>query len=307
MENRINDYINIVSEYNRSDNNIKIKENEPLCLHSTFKIGGNARIFAVPQSIDALIFLMETANKLDVRAYIVGNGSNILFDDAGFDGVVISTSGLNSIVVEGDIITAECGAMLSACAVKAKDAGLSGMECLFGIPGSVGGAVFMNAGAYGGEMKDIVIETTYLDVNDFTLHTVKGDDHEFGYRQSIFKSNRGIILNTSMKLKPADKNVICAAMDDYKERRITKQPLEFPSAGSTFKRYPGRYTGQMIEESGLKGRSIGGAQVSEKHAGFVINRENASSKDVLELIETIKQTIRENYGIDIETEVIYVK
>ena len=307
MENRINDYINIVSEYNRSDNNIKIKENEPLCLHSTFKIGGNARIFAVPQSIDALIFLMETAKKLDVRAYIVGNGSNILFDDAGFDGVVISTSGLNSIVVEGDIITAECGAMLSACAVKAKDAGLSGMECLFGIPGSVGGAVFMNAGAYGGEMKDIVIETTYLDVNDFTLHTVKGDDHEFGYRQSIFKSNRGIILNTSMKLKPADKNVICAAMDDYKERRITKQPLEFPSAGSTFKRYPGRYTGQMIEESGLKGRSIGGAQVSEKHAGFVINRENASSKDVLELIETIKQTIRENYGIDIETEVIYVK
>ena len=307
MENRINDYINIVSEYNRSDNNIKIKENEPLCLHSTFKIGGNARIFAVPQSIDALIFLMETAKKLDVRAYIVGNGSNILFDDAGFDGVVISTSGLNSIVVEGDIITAECGAMLSACAVKAKDAGLSGMECLFGIPGSVGGAVFMNAGAYGGEMKDIVIETTYLDVNDFTLHTVKGDDHEFGYRQSIFKSNGGIILNTSMKLKPADKNVICAAMDDYKERRITKQPLEFPSAGSTFKRYPGRYTGQMIEESGLKGRSIGGAQVSEKHAGFVINRENASSKDVLELIETIKQTIRENYGIDIETEVIYVK
>ncbi len=299
--------ISSVNEYNGCDNKIDYKENEPLSGHCTFKIGGCARLFMIPKSVDALIFILNEAKKLSLRTYVIGNGSNILFSDAGFDGVIISTEGMNSIRVDGTKLYAECGAMLSSCGIRAKNESLSGMECLFGIPGTIGGAVFMNAGAYDGEIRDVVVKTTYLDPETMKIKTVEGDDHKFGYRHSVFKENGGIILSAELQLKEGNIEEITAVMDDYKKRRVDKQPLEFPSAGSTFKRYPGRYTGQMIDECGLKGCAIGGAQVSEKHAGFVINRNCATSKDVCELVEHIKHVIHEAYDIDIETEIIYVE
>ena len=299
--------ISSVNEYNGCDNKIDYKENEPLSGHCTFKIGGFARLFVIPKNTDALIFILNEAKKLSLRTYVIGNGSNILFSDAGFDGVIISTEGMNSIRVDGTKLYAECGAMLSSCGIRAKNESLTGMECLFGIPGTIGGAVFMNAGAYGGEIRDVVVKTTYLDPETMEIKTVEGEDHKFGYRHSLFKENGGIILSAELQLKEGNIKDITAAMEDYKKRRVDKQPLEFPSAGSTFKRYPGRYTGQMIDECGLKGYTVGGAQVSEKHAGFVINRDCASSEDVCELVEHIKHVIRDAYGIDIETEIIYVE
>ncbi len=307
MTDNISLLLTAIDEYNNGDAKIDVKVNESLGLHSTFRIGGPAAVYAIPADVDSLTCLLSLVKEYKVRSYVIGKGSNILFDDAGFDGVVISTSGLNKVSLEGDILTAECGASLSACAVLAKENAKSGFECLFGIPGSVGGAVYMNAGAYGGEIKDVAVKTWYLDTVTHEICEISGDAHEFGYRESIFKKIPSIILKTEFKLKDREKTLIQADMDDYKARRIDKQPLEYPSAGSTFKRYPGRYTGQMIDESGLKGYSVGGAQVSEKHAGFVINTGNATSADVLALIQHIKDTIRKNYGIDIETEVIYVK
>lgn len=288
-------------------NTVNFKEAEMLSLHSSFKIGGCADLYALPRNAEELVFLISSARSFSVRYFILGHGSNLLFDDAGFRGIVISTEAMNSVVIEGNEMTADCGAMLTSCAVMAKEASLSGMECLYGIPGSIGGAVYMNAGAYGGEMRDIVVSTTYLDPESLEVRTIVGDEHSFGYRESIFRENDGIILSTKMVLKTEDKDEISQRMTEYKRLRIEKQPLEYPSAGSTFKRYPGRYTAQMIDEAGLKGFSVGGAQVSEKHAGFVINKGNATSKDVCELIEHIKREIKKLHGIDIETEVIMVK
>jgi len=296
-----------ITQYNNGKKLITLKENELLSRHSSFKIGGPARIFAIPTTYESLIFLLKTATELNVRYYILGNGSNILFDDDGFNGLVISSSAFNKIEINENKLSVGCGAMLTACAVKAKEASLTGMECLFGIPGTIGGAVYMNAGAYGTEMCDITAKTKYIDLETMTLCEVEGDNHKFGYRHSIFKEIKAFILESELVLEKGNLNDISSAMDDYKQRRIFKQPLEYPSAGSTFKRYPGRYTGQMIDELGLKGRSVGGAQVSEKHAGFIINKGCATCNDVLTLIEIVKSEIRKAYGIEIETEVIYVK
>lgn len=289
------------------ENDIILKENEKLSAHSTFKIGGPAGLYAVPQSEKALAWLVGEVKACNVRMFVLGHGSNLLFDDDGFDGVVVSTEAFNKVSVDGEVITAESGAMLTYCAATARDAGLSGMECLFGIPGSIGGAVYMNAGAYGGEMSDIVVKTTYLDLADMAVKEISSEEHGFGYRKSVFCDNNAIILRTVLKLKSDSIDAINERMNEYKRLRIEKQPLEYPSAGSTFKRYPGRYTAQMIDEAGLKGCAVGGAQVSEKHAGFVINKGGATCKDVLDLISVIKCKIRELHGIEIETEVIYVK
>ena len=287
--------------------NINFKENEPLSNHSSFKIGGNADIYAMPKNADELIYILKSASSLSVRYFILGHGSNLLFDDDGYRGVVISSEAMNSVKIEDSKMTAECGALLTSCAVMAKDASLSGMECLYGIPGSIGGAVFMNAGAYGSEMRDIVTSVTFLDTESMEIVSISGNECEFGYRESVFTKNKGIVLSVTLDLKSDSIEDISARMTDYKHRRLDKQPLEYPSAGSTFKRYPGRYTAQMIDEAGLKGYTVGGAQVSEKHAGFVINKGNATSKDVCDLICHIKTEIKRLHGIDIETEVIKVK
>ena len=227
MSSNIELLLSCIDSYNNGEFKIKVKENETLKHHCSFRIGGNARVFAVPCDVEALIFLLREASSLNVRTYILGNGSNILFDDNGFDGVIISSSAFNKIIIDGTTIKAESGAMLSACALKAKENGLSGMECLFGIPGTIGGAVYMNAGAYGGEMSDITVKTRYIDLDTLTLSEVIGNEHCFGYRHSIFKDINAFILDTEMELKVGSVSEISLLMDDFKQRRILKQPLEF--------------------------------------------------------------------------------
>ena len=286
---------------------IQWRKNEPMSRHTTFRIGGSATLYAVCGSAESILYLTGECRKQNIRYTVLGNGSNVLFSDEGFDGIVITTTGMNRIEIRGNSIYAEAGASLTAVSRAARDASLTDMEFANGIPGSIGGAVFMNAGAYDGEMKNIVAESTYLDTADGSLHTISGEAHGFGYRESIYRDHsEWIILSAVLTLTPGNKDAITAKMEDFMERRVSKQPLEYPSAGSVFKRYPGRYTAQMIDESGLKGVSVGGAQVSEKHAGFIINKGGATSRDVTELIEKIQNTIYEKYGIHIETELIRI-
>lgn len=289
------------------DNTLNFKQNERLATHCTFRIGGLADIFAEPHNVSELIFLINSARELGIKYCILGHGSNVLFDDGGYRGLVISTEKMNKVCLEGNDIFAECGALLTGCSIVAQNAELSGMECLYGIPGSIGGAVFMNAGAYGGDMSDIVTESVYLDTKTLKVETVRGKEHCFGYRTSIFRENRGIVLSTRMSLKSDSREAVSERMSEYKRRRIEKQPLEYPSAGSVFKRYPGTYTAQLIDEAGLKGAQIGGARVSDKHAGFIVNVGNASAADVRALIKKIQSVIREKHGFDIETEIVEIK
>lgn len=284
---------------------VEWKTNELMSRHTTFRIGGSAALYAKCKTVDALTMLTNACRDENIPTIPLGNGSNVLFADEGFSGVVLSMSALDTITVSENTIEAGAGASLSAVAKAARDAALTGMEFAYGIPGSCGGAVFMNAGAYDGEMKNIVLESTYLDTTDGTLHTLRGDEHAFGYRDSIYRHHPAwILVLVKLSLAPGDKAAIGAKMEDFMARRTAKQPLEYPSAGSVFKRYPGRYTGQMIEEAGLKGTMVGGAQVSEKHAGFIINKGGATSADVLALIEKIRQTLHDKYGIWIECELI---
>lgn len=286
---------------------IEWRKNEPMSRHTTFRIGGSAVLYAVCKNVDALAMLAGECCAREIPWLVLGNGSNVLFADEGFHGVVISTTGLDHVVIEENTVTVEAGANLTAVSKLARDASLTGMEFAHGIPGSCGGAVFMNAGAYDGEMKNIVTESTYLDTADGTLHTITAEEHCFGYRESIYRSHpEWIIVSARFALTPGNKEEITAKMDDFMNRRISKQPLEYPSAGSVFKRYPGRYTAQMIDEAGLKGVSVGGAQVSEKHAGFIINTGGATCADVTELIRRIQEKIHGQFGICIECELIRI-
>lgn len=297
----------LAEAYNKDENKIEIRQNEPMSRHTSFRIGGFAALYLIPQNVGALIDLCGMIRETGVRYYIIGNGSNLLFDDNGFDGAVVSMSALTDIRAEENLVTAEAGAQLMNVCKKSRDVGLAGLEFAYGIPGSVGGAVYMNAGAYGGETAHVLKESTYLDPSDLTVHTISVSEHNYGYRESIYKHSNFIILSAVFELHEGNTEEIGAMMNDYMNRRITKQPLDYPSAGSVFKRYPGRYTGQMIEEAGLKGYTIGGAQVSEKHAGFIINRGGATAADVLALIEHIKHVILEQFGCALECEMIYVK
>jgi len=298
----------LLKEYNDGHENvITIKYNEPMSRHTTFRIGGPADLYLIPKNQEALIHLCNMLRSTESRAFFLGNGSNVLFDDEGFRGAVVSLGGLCGIRVDGNTITADSGALLSAVCKNAKEYSLTGLEFAYGIPGSVGGAVYMNAGAYNGEISHVLTESTYLDLDDGTVHTIDLNSHNFGYRESIYKRSHFVILSASFKLKEGNKDEIGEVMNDFMNRRVTKQPLEYPSAGSVFKRYPGRFTGQMIDECGLKGFSIGGAAVSEKHAGFIINKGGATASDVRSLIEHIKKSVFDKFGCAIECEVIYVK
>ena len=286
---------------------LSVFPDEPMSLHTSFRIGGPAGLYLVPKDRDTLIRVLTAAREREVRTYILGNGSNVLFDDAGFDGAVVSLSGLDSINVEPDgAVTAGAGASLSAVCKTARDASLSGLEFAYGIPGSVGGAVVMNAGAYGGEIKDVLLLSEYLDPGTMEIRSVPLKDHAYGYRDSVYRHTDRIVLSASFRLKPGRQEDIAAAMSDYASRRVSKQPLEFPSAGSVFKRPEGHFVGQMVEESGLKGFRIGGAEVSEKHAGFIVNRGGATCRDVLALVEHIRENVRKNYGVELECEIIHV-
>ena len=280
---------------------------EMLSSHTTFRIGGDASLFVSPADEDQLIGVISYLEKNGIRYFLLGKGSNVLFDDAGYDGAVVSTSKLDKISVCGNEITAQCGASFTYLASVAAGNSLSGLEFAYGIPGSVGGAVFMIAGAYGSETAAVMKSSRYLDISDCTVKTLPLEEHLFGYRDSVFRHRRCIHLSSVFALQAGDKAQIRAYMNELMQRRRDKQPLEYPSAGSVFKRYPGRYTAQMIDEAGLRGLSVGGAQVSEKHAGFIVNKGNATSSDVIALVGKVREAIRDKYGIEIECEIIHAK
>lgn len=287
---------------------IQYKINEPMSDHTTFRIGGCADVYATPESEELLIRAVQIAREENVRYYVMGRGSNLLFSDDGYRGVVISTLELRNISVCGNTVICGCGASLNSIAVAARDASLEGLAFAYGIPGLVGGAVFMNAGAYGGQISDVLVKSTYFDPATGNIGTFTGAEHKFGYRESVYKENpRLVILCAEFKLENGDRHKITADMEDYMGRRRSKQPLEYPSAGSVFKRPVGHFAGRLIEESGLKGKKIGGATVSEKHAGFIVNAGGATAKDVLELIDFIKSEVRKNYSVELTCEVIFVE
>lgn len=284
------------------ENKIQYVKEKNASEFTTFKIGG--KCFTVyPENEDEFISVISFCEDNGVKYIVIGCGSNVLFSDEGYNGAVIMTQKLSKISVTDKIITAECGAQLAAVCKSAYKNGLAGLEFAYGIPGSVGGAVFMNAGAYGGEIKDVTVKVRVYSTKEKRIMEFDNETCGFGYRTSAFQTGEYIILSAEFELTEADKVEIKARMDDFIGRRKSKQPLNYPSAGSAFKRYPGRYTGQIIEEAGLKGYTVGGAQVSEKHAGFIINKGGATADDVIKLIEHIKSVIKEREGIEIETEV----
>ncbi len=288
-----------------NEQSISYKQNEAMKNHTSFKIGGECDCFVVPQNIDELKAVICKVKELNIPYFILGKGSNLLVSDRGIDGTVISMSGLIGITVKGDEITAFAGETVAALCMAAYDNGLSGLEFAYGIPGSVGGGLYMNAGAYGGEFSNVVCEAEYLDKNGEVIK-VNLSDMQLGYRTSIFKQNGGIILSVTFKLTKGDKCGIKEKMDDFLNRRKTKQPLQYGSAGSTFKRPTGYFAGALIEQNGLKGYSVGGAMVSEKHAGFVINYNNATADDVKRLMVHIQKTVKANNGVDLEPEIIFI-
>lgn len=281
----------------------QIFEDEPLSRHTSFKTGGNATFLVMPETADQISELLKSLK--DVRHMIIGNGSNLLFPDDGYDGVVIALGhNFSKITVEGETITAQSGALLSKIANVAADNGLGGFEFASGIPGSLGGAVYMNAGAYGREIKDVVVSSLCVDKNG-TLLTV--EDHKFSYRHSLLSDTELVVLSSTMKLYTRDIKEIRAEMNELNKRRRDKQPLEFPSAGSTFKRPDGHFAGKLIQDAGLMGYKIGGAMVSDKHAGFVINYDNATTADILNLIGHIQKTVYQKFGVKLEPEVKIIK
>lgn len=279
-------------------------ENEPMSAHTSFKIGGPARLIVYPKSVDDISKLVKACKELDIRYMAVGNGSNLLVDDNGIDACIIMLGADFAEVklVDDTTIFAQAGASLMKVCRFALEHELSGLEFAYGIPGSCGGAAFMNAGAYGGEMKDVLRKCEHVDSNG-ELGVLEGDCIDLSYRHSAYYNNNSIVTGLYMKLTKGNKADIKAKMDDLIGRRKDKQPLEYPSAGSTFKRPEGYYAGALIEECGLKGKSVGGAQVSEKHAGFVINKGGASCKDVLDLCKLVHDTVYKEKGVHMDMEI----
>nr|MBQ4319312.1 UDP-N-acetylmuramate dehydrogenase [Clostridia bacterium] len=288
------------------ENNIYFEQNKSLAECSTFRIGGKVKAAVYPESDDAFKTVLGILSNSDVRHIVFGNCSNVLFDDRGYDGIIVFTAKMSSVKIDGTTVIADAGVPFTQLAAAAQRESLTGLEFAYGIPGTVGGAVFMNAGAYDGETSGVLEWTEYCDPKTGSINRIENAAHDFSYRHSIFMENGCIILRSAFALKKGDRSEIKSKMDGFMTARRDKQPLEYPSAGSTFKRYPGYFTAKLIDEAGLKGFSVGGAQVSEKHAGFIINKGNATSADVMSLIDVITEKIRENHGITIEREVRYL-
>ncbi|MBR5451915.1 MAG: UDP-N-acetylmuramate dehydrogenase [Clostridia bacterium] len=288
-----------------SNEKIEYSENEAMCRHTTFGIGGNADVFVMPENPLQLARVLCLAKKCDVPYLVIGNGSNLLVSDKGIEGAVIKVGDWNDISHNSETVTCSAGVKLANLCKYCEEQSLQGLEFGYGIPGTVGGALYMNAGAYGGEIKDVV-ESAECITDSGEIVTVSAEDMSLGYRTSVFKKNKNIITSVTFRLAKGNKTEIRAKMDDFMTRRVTKQPLDAKSAGSTFKRPAGNFAGTLIESCGLKGFSIGGAKVSEKHAGFVINKGNATCSDVLRLISHIEQTVSLKTGYALEPEVIFV-
>ena len=286
-----------------SDN---VYRNEPMKRHTTFRIGGPADYYLCPHSAKEIQKVVEICREEKLPYFILGNGSNLLVSDQGYRGVVIQLwKNVSDIRVEGCLIHAKAGASLAKIAAEALEEGLTGMEFAAGIPGTLGGAVVMNAWAYGGEMKDILKEVLVMDQQG-RIFTLEKKDLKLGYRTSAVKEKGYIVLAAVLELRPGDREEIRKLMEDLKQKRVEKQPLDLPSAGSTFKRPEGYFAGKLIMDAGLRGFSVGGAQVSEKHCGFVVNTGGASASDVLTLIREVQKRVREKFGVELETEVKFL-
>ena len=289
---------------------LKYVEDEPMAKHISFRVGGAAKRMAFPENAEQLVLLMNFALSCGARALVIGNGTNLLVPDEGLDRLVIDVSdGMTRIADGGQAneITAQCGASLARIAEYARKKGLSGLEFAHGIPGTLGGAVCMNAGAYGGEIKDVVASVTLLDP-EAGIRTLKGEEMQFSYRRSLLSEHpEYVVLSATFRLERGDSETIGARMRELMAKRKASQPLEFPSAGSTFKRPEGHYAGPLIEGCGLKGRRVGGAEVSTKHAGFIVNTGGATCADVLALIEKVQKTVYDARGAMLEPEVKIVR
>lgn len=281
----------------------QVKTEEPMKNHTTFRVGGPAEFFVMPRTAEEVKKVIDLCRRESFPYYIIGNGSNLLVSDQGYRGVVLQIyKEMSCIEIEENVIVAQAGALLSAIANKALENGLTGFEFAAGIPGTLGGACVMNAGAYGGEMKDVLEEVTVLTEEGEVLIIPK-ENLELGYRTSIIARKGYIVLEARIQLREGEKEAIKSLMEELKDKRVSKQPLEYPSAGSTFKRPEGYFAGKLIQDAGLRGFSVGGAQVSEKHCGFVINRENATAADVAELMRQVSARVEEEFGVKLEPEV----
>lgn len=296
-----------IEEIYNKHSDIEYKLDEPLKNHTSFKVGGAVRAMFFPSSSTAVTQLIDILSHNNITPFVMGNGSNILASDSEHELVVVNMTKLDGFCKTADTeITAGAGALLSKIAVFARDEGLSGFEFAHGIPGTLGGAVVMNAGAYGGEMKDVIGATTAYNSKS-GLYTLTMSEHEFAYRQSKFSGSDDVILSSVISLQKGDKEIISRKMDDLSAQRTEKQPLNLPSAGSTFKRPKEAYAAALVEQSGLKGFAIGGAKVSEKHAGFIVNYNNASFDDVMSVIEYVREAVFKQFGVELELEVKIIR
>lgn len=294
---------NIILDIQNKLPSLSLKLDEPMSLHTSFGIGGKVKLMAMPSSITELKNLCYILKEYKIEPYIIGRGSNLLVSDEYHDKIFINTTGIKEIeVLEGAGIVASAGANLSNLAVVAKNSSLTGLEFAHGIPGTVGGAIYMNAGAYGGEISDDLVSVTFLD-EDYNVVMKSKEDLDFSYRHSIFGEKKWLILEAMWKLETANKEDIAEKMRTYAEKRTSSQPLNYPSAGSTFKRPKDGFAAAMIDQSGLKGLRVGGAEVSTKHAGFVVNVDKASFSDVIELMEQIIKKVQADHGVNLEAEV----
>ncbi len=281
---------------------VELHFDEPMGQYLYTQLGGPADVFAFPKTVEEVQRIVSSSKQHDLPLTLLGNGSNLIIRDGGIRGIVMSLAHLNAIYVEGDEVTAASGATIIDTSYYALEQSLSGLEFACGIPGTVGGAVFMNAGAYGGEVKDCLASVTVMTETGDVMD-VKASDLGLGYRTSNVGENNWIVLAARFALKPAEKEAIQAVMADLTDRRESKQPLEYPSCGSVFKRPPGHFAGKLIQDSGLQGKGIGGAEVSTKHAGFIVNKDHATASDYIAVIEMVQQTVKATFGVTLEREV----
>ena len=288
--------------------NCVVKYDEPLKNHTTFQIGGKCIALIEPKKVEDIIEAIKICRENNLNFFVIGNGSNLLVPDDGYNGVIIKIkSEFSNIQVEGECLITQSGAKLSEVYTVAYENSLTGFEFASGIPGTIGGAIFMNAGAYGGEIKDIVESVEVLDLDNYEVKELKNEELEFSYRKSIIQRKNYIVLTIKLKLKKGNKEEINAVYEDLRKKRNSKQPLNFGSAGSTFKRPEGHFASKLIEDAGLKGYHINDAWVSEKHSGFIVNKGNASYKEVMELIEYVQKVVFEKFEVKLETEVRILK
>lgn len=297
--NKYNKFVGLFNEF-YDINDIKI--DEKLSEYVNFKVGGPADILLIPNSKEQVIKSIKICKENNIPFYLIGNGSNILVRDGGFRGVILSLKNVKNIYVDGEKIEAECGVMLKEVSDKAIENSLTGFEFACGIPGTIGGAVFMNAGAYDGEISKVIESAEVIDEN-CNIIRLSREELDFGYRSSLVMKKGYTVLSAVFKLEKGQVKTIKELIEDLTNKRESKQPLEYPSAGSTFKRPTGYFAGKLIQDAGLKGYSIGGAAVSEKHSGFVINKGNATAKDITDLIKHIQDEVKKQFGVDLHPEV----